>query len=680
MEGKVVLRELFVNASISIENKKMDDYSLVSMSKYFDASWYLQRYYIDVICTGMTPLDHFMSVGWQEGKEPSRYFSCKVYLDNYPDVREGKINPLLHYEKFGRVENRFNVYEILLKNGFVDEKWYKANYRYDDKLYISSLEHYLVVGWKLGYRNKRESVPNLFYTINPDVNRTTYAPIINYIENYNCLFYDYDHIVAHFWGVFSTNDGNYIIFSSRGRDLRLKFRNHEIRGVQLADNAFIIFEKYIHSEFGEYATAYKFSENNLKRNEKINIFQKDDDASVEIKILFSWNLISCKRLLGNNLFFAVRGNKLIVKDRRFFEKTIKKNNVPLEIRTLEYFKERSDTKSIILFSEFRSVTNDNAWEIFLKRVERNEDTYFVTSKSKYNKLENEKIRRHVVVYNSERHIELYMRANKLVCSWTLSDIVPSFIKHNPDFYPFINKKWFYCPHGISYDKNSNFLTPIFLGYPEIIFCCSGLERNYFEKICGQKHVAVSGYPRMDKWTDIREDAILFSFTYRKHYTPTYSETIIKTVKRIRLRFPQRKIYYIFHPALSKKIRNEIVTGIDDASIQYADADDETKFNEMFAKSKYLITDYSSVAYDFSYKNGSVAIYYLPSGFTSGHYDLLESFWDNTMGVLTYTQDELELALELERLPDLNEERRKAFFEYLDRGNTTRVLDMIEEKL
>ncbi|PYE91899.1 GT2 family glycosyltransferase [Rhizobium sp. PP-F2F-G38] len=49
---------------------------------------------------------HFMSIGWQEGRDPSPNFSIDFYRDNYSDIAENGLNPFLHYILFGKAEGR----------------------------------------------------------------------------------------------------------------------------------------------------------------------------------------------------------------------------------------------------------------------------------------------------------------------------------------------------------------------------------------------------------------------------------------------------------------------------------------------------------------------------------------------------------------------------------------------
>lgn len=67
----------------------------------FDAAFYL-RTYPDVAEVGVDPLDHFMTYGWREGRDPSPDFSVAAYLDAFPEVASSGVNPFVHYLTSGR--------------------------------------------------------------------------------------------------------------------------------------------------------------------------------------------------------------------------------------------------------------------------------------------------------------------------------------------------------------------------------------------------------------------------------------------------------------------------------------------------------------------------------------------------------------------------------------------------
>ena len=71
----------------------------------FDRDWYLSQY-PDVRDGAIDPYDHFLRYGAAEGRDPSPTFDTQWYLKENADVRESGINPLVHFYRHGAAEGR----------------------------------------------------------------------------------------------------------------------------------------------------------------------------------------------------------------------------------------------------------------------------------------------------------------------------------------------------------------------------------------------------------------------------------------------------------------------------------------------------------------------------------------------------------------------------------------------
>lgn len=76
---------------------------LIKASPLFDSEWYLAQYQ-DARFSGMEPAQHYLQLGAKKGYDPSPNFSTRDYLSLYPDAQQ--MNPLAHYEVFGKAEGR----------------------------------------------------------------------------------------------------------------------------------------------------------------------------------------------------------------------------------------------------------------------------------------------------------------------------------------------------------------------------------------------------------------------------------------------------------------------------------------------------------------------------------------------------------------------------------------------
>lgn len=71
----------------------------------FDPDWYCMTY-PDVREGGVDPLLHYVVNGSRENRNPGPKFDTNFYLLTYPDVSGTGLNPLVHYIKLGRQEGR----------------------------------------------------------------------------------------------------------------------------------------------------------------------------------------------------------------------------------------------------------------------------------------------------------------------------------------------------------------------------------------------------------------------------------------------------------------------------------------------------------------------------------------------------------------------------------------------
>ncbi len=127
----------------------MEIYNLIANSKYFDALWYLKNNE-DVAKLGLDPIKHYISYGWQEGRNPSAEFNNNAYLQKYEEARTLKVAPLLHYEAKGKYERRSltNVLNKIVKEKTDTTKANKVIYTCISGDYIDLFEHrYQDLSW-----------------------------------------------------------------------------------------------------------------------------------------------------------------------------------------------------------------------------------------------------------------------------------------------------------------------------------------------------------------------------------------------------------------------------------------------------------------------------------------------------------------------------------------------------
>lgn len=88
-----------VSSSLSVSQ-----INTIAESGYFDEQWYRQQYPESLNVT--SAIEHYLSIGAENGYNPSQKFDTRWYLNTYPDVANGDVNPLLHYILHGQHEGR----------------------------------------------------------------------------------------------------------------------------------------------------------------------------------------------------------------------------------------------------------------------------------------------------------------------------------------------------------------------------------------------------------------------------------------------------------------------------------------------------------------------------------------------------------------------------------------------
>jgi hypothetical protein len=85
--------------------KIINPHDLITQSGLFDKDYYLKTN-PDVEVSGIDPVEHYVSFGWKEGRNPGPDFDTRFYLVLYQDVESAGINPLIHFIRHGKKENR----------------------------------------------------------------------------------------------------------------------------------------------------------------------------------------------------------------------------------------------------------------------------------------------------------------------------------------------------------------------------------------------------------------------------------------------------------------------------------------------------------------------------------------------------------------------------------------------
>ncbi len=159
------------------------------LGKEFDRKFYATAY-PDVAATGVDPLEHYLTVGWREGRDPTARFSTRDYLRDFEDVSRSKVNPFVHYLAQGRAEARAvkastyrrHKYNIrrLAESGLFDPTYYAKRYSKLGKPEFH-VEHFYYTGAAEGRWPNPYFHTDWYLRANPDVGKSGVNPLFHYL-------------------------------------------------------------------------------------------------------------------------------------------------------------------------------------------------------------------------------------------------------------------------------------------------------------------------------------------------------------------------------------------------------------------------------------------------------------------------------------------------------------------
>jgi len=144
------------------------------LSLLLNSAFYL-RNNPDVAAAGVSPIEHFLTTGYQEERQPGPLFDPNWYRATYPKA-VGALNPLTEFLTKGAFEGRNPI-----PFGF-DSAWYLETYPEVKAAGINPLIHYLSQGAKLGYAPSSDFNHRLYSKENPAEHTANDNPLTNYLS------------------------------------------------------------------------------------------------------------------------------------------------------------------------------------------------------------------------------------------------------------------------------------------------------------------------------------------------------------------------------------------------------------------------------------------------------------------------------------------------------------------
>lgn len=350
-------------------------------------------------------------------------------------------------------------------------------------------------------------------------------------------------------------------------------------------------------------------------------------------------------------------------------------------------------RRIWLFMDRQEFADDNAEHLYKYALKQDDgiEKYFIISK---NSKDYERLTElgNIVEYGSKEHKLLACHAKKIISSHPDDDVINPFSGTFERYYNgLFSAKLCFLQHGIilnnisswlhKYDKfaslvvtstrqeyQSFFENPY--NYSENVVQLLGLPRyDNLKKGCEKNQIVI-----MPTWrrflNGLNEEGIKKSEYFKKLNSFLNNKDLIEYLKKYDYEIifkPHLNLYPYLH-----------LFDIND----YIKFDEDTSYQDIFNGSKLMITDYSSVAFDFAYMKKPVIYYQAPED--NFHFDLSESYFKfKEMGFGEVIDNEKELIDLIKKyirndceMDVKYQSRVDDFYEFTDDNNCKRVYNFI----
>ena len=350
-------------------------------------------------------------------------------------------------------------------------------------------------------------------------------------------------------------------------------------------------------------------------------------------------------------------------------------------------------KKMWIVMDRKTMADDNA-EHFFNYASTQDDgirKYFAihNSSGDFKRLLN-KFRGMILDCDSFKHRFHYMFCDKLISSQgTEYDLNPFLNKNYPLMAGVSNLDFYFLQHGVIKDNMSSWLRK-YDRNPKLIVSTTELEyESLFDEgyNYGDKVIQLLGLPRYDNLDNsgLKKQIVIMP-TWRNYLTNgdellqseyfTRFNSLINNERLIEnARSREYEILFKPHPELTPYLdlfdRND-----------YVQIDLDKKYQDVFNESALMITDYSSIFFDFAYLKKPLIYYQYADDY---HYDAQNGYFQyETMGFGPVIDDEEELVDRIVeymdndcRIEDTYRKRIESIFKYNDHGNSKRCYEWIK---
>ena len=357
---------------------------------------------------------------------------------------------------------------------------------------------------------------------------------------------------------------------------------------------------------------------------------------------------------------------------------------------------------IYIFSDRTDHADDNSEHLFRYANKQRDNVikYFAVSKNSddYKRLSG---MGKVLDFNSKIHKWMYLLADKIISTHPYESNTNPFFSYDKNLDErdnicgLVTSDIYFLQHGVTKDDISDWMSKYDKNLSLLVTVNDQEKESFYNEGYGfdPEIIQTLGFPRYDNLKNNNNKQILIIPTWRKSLRGNKNIFVKSEYYKLLndllnnqelIDFAKENEYDIIfkaHPELEKNINDTDERYIDLFDINdYIKLSTQESYQELFNSSSLLITDYSSVFFDFAYEKKPV-IYYQP---TENHYQ--KGYFDyESMGFGEIVRDRNTLLKKIEEYVDNNckmkdkyVERVNNFFKYTDKNNSKRVYEWIKK--
>lgn len=367
-------------------------------------------------------------------------------------------------------------------------------------------------------------------------------------------------------------------------------------------------------------------------------------------------------------------------------------------------------KKYILINDRPEKAGDNGEAIFKyinrKEKELSKNTYFVIDK---NNKDYRRLKKYgkVIKQQSLKHKFLFLNAKLIMSSHMHMPFYSAFKTKDMKYYrDLLNYKFLWLQHGITQNDISSVANKYAKGIDYVVLA-TNKEHDEFLKdkyFYNEKELCLTGFPRFDHLENNCNNMITIAPTWRSYLSGDIKEdgfheikpgfedsdyyinysSILKNVDLLKkCRKKGLKIRFVLHPGMAgykylfDKYQNDVVEVV---------GAEEVNYSKTFSESNLLVTDYSSIFFDFAYLKKPMIYYQFDKEkFYKEHYKM-GNFQAENDGFGDVISDEKQLLNKINYYIDNNfiiEEkyinRINNTYRYTDKNNCKRLIKYLREQ-